>query len=246
MGKVFLKLKNFSLLLVLSFFIIIIILNPNTYSASCLTGLKLWLYAVLPSLLPFFFLTALLTKTGTLLSLSEKLSPLSKFLFKQKGLSFYAFVMSIISGYPVGSRIVYDLYKQGIISRNESEKLSVLASTSGIIFIIGVVGNTMFKNQTIGLAIYLAHVLSAILVGIIFRNHGLDYEDNNVKINLNANESLYQLVYDSVISALVVGGFISIFYVFTDVALNNNLLYPLEFIFDKIFSVLSGSKEISN
>ena len=246
MSKIISLLKKFSLVFTLSFFIVMILINPDEYSNSCILGLKLWAFTVLPSLLPFFFLTTLLTKTNTLLSLSEKLSPLSKFLFKQKGISFYAFIMSIISGYPVGSRIVYDLYSQKVITKSESEKLSVLASTSGVIFIIGVVGINMFKSKVIGLAIYLTHVLSAVLVGIIFRNHG-DYsnETDNFKMNLNAENSLYESVYSSVISSLIVGGFISIFYVFTDVALNNNLLLPFEFIFDKAFLFLGGNKEIS-
>ena len=222
-----------------------IVLSPEKYSSSCILGLKLWAFTVLPSLLPFFFLTTLLTKTGTLLSLSEKLSPVSKFLFKQKGVSFYAFVMSILSGYPIGSRIVYDLKTQNVISRSESEKLSVLASTSGVIFIIGVVGITMFKSKTIGVLLYLTHILSAVLVGIIFRNHGNLTRNENFKINHPTDSILYESVYGSVISSLIVGGFISIFYVFTDVALNNNLLTPIEFIFDKIFTLFGGNKEVA-
>ncbi len=221
-----------------------IVLNPEKYSNSCLTGLKLWIYSVLPSLLPFFFLTTLLTKTGTLLTFSEKLSPISKFLFKQKGISFYAFIMSILSGYPIGSRIVYDLYSQKVISRSESEKLSVLASTSGVIFIIGVVGINMFKSKLYGTIIYLIHVLSAVLVGVIFRNHGNFKNNDNFKINLNVDNLLYESVYNSVISSLIVGGFISVFYVFTDVLLSNNLLFPLEFIFYKSFYFLGGNKEV--
>lgn len=246
MNKILNKFKKFSLIFLLTFFIIAIVLNPEKYSNSCILGIKLWAFTVLPSLLPFFFLTTLLTKTGTLLSLSEKLSPLSKFLFKQKGVSFYAFVMSILSGYPVGSRIVYDLYSQNIITKRESEKLSVLASTSGVIFIIGVVGINMFKSKIIGITIYLTHILSAVLVGVIFRNHGKNSSEvGNYKMSLNLDNSLYENVYSSVISTLIVGGFISIFYVFTDVILNYNLLLPLQFIFDKIFIFLGGNKEIS-
>lgn len=245
MNKIVDRLKKVSLLIVLSFFIFAIVLNPEKYSNSCIIGLKLWAFTVLPSLLPFFFLTALLTKTGTLLSLSEKLSPATKWLFKQNGISIYAFLMSIISGYPVGSRIVYDLYSQNLLSKSQAEKLSVLSSTSGVIFIIGVVGISMFKSKTVGIAIYLAHILSAVLVGVIFRNHGDDFKDGKFILNLNADNALYESVYSSVISSLIVGGFISIFYVFTDALLSCNLLLPLEFIFEKLLFFIGGNKEIS-
>ena len=51
--------------------IIIIVTKPETYIASASTGIKLWATTVVPSLLPFFFFTALLTATGITEKISE-------------------------------------------------------------------------------------------------------------------------------------------------------------------------------
>ena len=241
MSKLLVKFKKISFLIVILFFMLMLILFPDRYITSCINGLKLWALTVLPSLLPFFFLTSLLTQTGTLVSLSKKITPLTKFLFNQKGISAYAFIMSILSGYPVGSRIICDLYSQNIISKGEAERLSVLATTSGPLFIIGAVGIGMFNDKIIGFIIYLAHVLSAILVGIIFRNHGKSLSlDNAFSIKESDNNVLYNCVYNSVISSLIVGGFVSVFYVFAEVISDFNILFPIELLLQKPLSLFGG------
>lgn len=218
-----------------------LILFPDRYINSCIEGLKLWALTVLPSLLPFFFLTTLLTQTGTLVSLSKKITPITKFLFNQKGISAYAFIMSILSGYPVGSRIICDLYSKNVISKDEAERMSVLATTSGPLFIIGAVGIGMFNDKIIGFIIYLAHILSAILVGIIFRSHGKTSEqNNNFFIDEADNNLLYNCVYSSVISSLIVGGFVSVFYVFAEILSDFNILFPIAYLAQTPLEVLGG------
>ena len=42
----------------------VILLKPETYVSSAAEGLKLWALVVVPSLLPFFFFTTMLSKIG--------------------------------------------------------------------------------------------------------------------------------------------------------------------------------------
>ena len=95
--------------------IVLLALSPARYAAACLEGVSLWAKAVLPSLFPFFILTALLTKLGAAETLADKLSPLTK-KCKLPGAAAYCFLLSILSGYPVGSRIIADLAGSGPIA----------------------------------------------------------------------------------------------------------------------------------
>ncbi len=244
--KIYKKAKRLLLLLILLFFMAFIIISPEKYTEKCLFGIKLWAVTVLPTLLPFFFLTQLLTFTGAINGLTKTASKFTKPLFKLGGLSFYAFLMSVLSGYPVGSRIVYDLKCNGLITKNEATKISVLASTSGPLFIIGAVGIGMFSSKTIGFIVYISHVLSAIIMGLLFRNYGEEnYVNSSVLKPKNQENILYNSIYNSVISVLIVGGFISIFYVFANILQDAKILYPLEKIFELIFSLFGGEKETS-
>ena len=205
-----------------------ILLCTDRYISASLNGIKLWCFSVLPSLLPFFFLTALLTKTEVLCNVFCKTNKLTKTLFYLNGVSFYAFILIALSGYPVGSRTVCDLYLAGAITENEAKKTSILASTSGPLFIVGAVGTAMFNNKYYGIIIYIVHVISAILTAFSFRGKTQNTtRKNSIILNEKTDNILYESIYGSVISVLIVGGLITIFYVITEVLLDFKILTPL-------------------
>ena len=204
-----------------------IILCPDKFIESSLNGLKLWCFSVLPSLLPFFFLTALLTGLQVFCQVFSKLDKPMRKVFNLSGASFYAFFISVISGYPVGSRTVSDLYLAGAISQGESKRASLLASTSGPLFIIGAVGTATFGNKIYGFILFIVHVLSALLTAFTFRRYGeKSYPFNKPLSFAKTNNLLYESVYSSVISVLMVGGFICVFYVLSDVLFYFKILEP--------------------
>ncbi len=235
----FLKINVKSILIcfILLFFMVIFISFPEKYLKSCYKGIILWALNVLPSLLPFFFLTALLTKTAKISSISNKLSPLAKLLFNNDGICFYPFIMSILSGYPVGSSIVNELYSQKLINKDQATKISVLASTSGPLFIVGTVGICMFNNKLYGFIILISHIIATVLSAITLRNYKKQSFINNSTIPFKKIDNvLYESMYNSVISVLLVGGFIAISYVLTDICSDINLLLPFEKVVAIIFS----------
>lgn len=232
--------------------IIVIVTKPETYIASASTGIKLWATTVVPSLLPFFFFTALLTATG----ITEKISKVAEkpcgVLFRSGGVSAYAFLMSVLSGYPVGAKIIGDLGENGLISDVEATKMSTFCSTSGPLFVIGSVGIGMFGSVKTGRVIFLSHILSAIITGLIFRFYrpkklisSRVAPPNSVIPSRNEEKSanvLYDCAYSSVISLAVVGGFICVFYLVADVFQNFNLLYPLVF----SINTITKNADVSN
>ena len=85
------------------------------------------------------------------------------------GIGAYAFIMGIISGYPVGAKIVTEFRKNADCSKAEAERLLAFTNNSGPLFIIGTVGVSMFGNTLIGLLLFITHILSCIIVGFLFR-----------------------------------------------------------------------------
>ena len=113
----------------------IIISNPTTYTNGTIEGLRLFVFAVLPGLFPFMFLVKLLTEIGFIFQITSKLDKFSYKIFGTPGVSIYAFFMSILSGYPIGAKIIADLYQKQLITQKEAQKMSVFCTTSGPIFI---------------------------------------------------------------------------------------------------------------
>lgn len=160
----------FSILIL--FFIFNIVLNPSKYIAEGLNGLSAWTFSVLPSVLPFIFFTKALSALGQVEKVVRPFAPFSKKLFGTPPISFCTFLMAILSGYPVGSKMISDLYASGKITKVEATRMSAFCSTSGPMFIIGAVGVNMFKSAQIGYILFLSHVFSAFFNGIIFRKYG--------------------------------------------------------------------------
>ena len=200
MKNLFVKLKNDNLLkfmfsLLILFFIASIIISPAKYIAQGLNGISAWAFNVLPSVLPFMFFTKALSSLGQIEKLTRPFQRVTKALFNTPPISFYAFFMAILSGYPVGSKMIADLYIQGKITKDEAYRMSAFCSTSGPMFIIGAVGVGMFKSSLVGYILFISHSLSAFLNGLIYRKLGCkksDYNDNqnkNFQIENSANQS---------------------------------------------------------
>ena len=183
----------FSILIL--FFIFNIVLNPSKYIAEGLNGLSAWTFSVLPSVLPFIFFTKTLSALGQVEKVVRPFAPFSKKLFGTPPISFCTFLMAVLSGYPVGSKMISDLYASGKITKMEATRMSAFCSTSGPMFIIGAVGVNMFKSAQIGYILFLSHVFSAFLNGIIFRKYGENKKAKNrilkqKSMSLTNNEKL--------------------------------------------------------
>ncbi len=165
--------KNFTKIILsffVAFFLVCMIANPAKFIEQSLDGLSAWTFSVLPSVLPFMFFTKVLSSLDTISALTRPFSPLSRKLFKTPPISIYTFCMAILSGYPVGSKMVADLYLQGKISRQEAFKMTSFCSTSGPMFIVGAVGVGMFNSSKIGYILFISHIIGALLNGVLYRN----------------------------------------------------------------------------
>lgn len=135
----------------------------------------------------------------------------------------FALVMGIISGYPVGAKIAANFRKNNICSKEECERLLSFTNNSGPLFIIGTVGITMYGNYSIGIVLFLAHIMASFCVGIIFRfwkfNKNANISDTSVKQNLaykkvsitNLGEIIAESITTSISTILMIGGFIVVF-----------------------------------
>ena len=239
---------------------VILIIYPEVYLPAVIEGLKIWLFCVVPSLFPFFFLTAFLTKLGAAQKISGAFDKITLKMFNCRGISAYVFLISAMSGYPVGARLISDLYKEKQLTSAECTRMSAFCSTSGPLFIIGSIGTGMLLDKSLGLIIFISHILSAILCGFIFKGYksrpaanaaplerGTDTSraprfTPNETGTKSADNILGESVYSSVISILCVGGFISLFYTFSEMLVSFKIFTPLTY----LFYLISGDKHILN
>ncbi len=208
------------------------------FSSVVIDGINLWVACVLPSLFPYLFITSILSSLKITGRLANKLSPIMKPLFNLNGTAGYAFFISVISGYPIGAKTVSDLKYQGLLTENQAVRASALCSTSSPMFIISSVGTIMFKNSAFGIKLFAVHLLSAIITGIIFSFYKRkDFSENHLPpVALKKMDNiLYESTYSAVISILVVGGLITIFYLLTEILCSLGILSPIISLLEQLF-----------
>ena len=126
---------------------------------------------IIPSLFPFFICSGILIYSGFCQKISKIFAPVMKPLFNINPNGSSAFVLGIISGYPLGAVTACQLYEAGYISKSETERLLAFCNNSGPLFILGSVGIGLYMGLNVGIILYTAHILGAILVGICMKNH---------------------------------------------------------------------------
>ena len=216
----FLKSNKIIILLIL-FVCIIFILNPELYSKSCLNAISVWALKVLPVLFPFFVFTRIIV------NLSEfKTNKMDKFfnnIYRVPKFGFKIFLLSVISGYPMGAKLICALNEQGIIQKKEAEKMMSFCSVSGPMFIIGTVGVNIFLSYKAGLIILVANIIAALINGLIYRKE--KYVEKEVSYSGKKNDNiLSSSVYDATLSILMVCAYIVISFLIIDVLINLHVI----------------------
>lgn len=225
------KYRYLPVYLLLCAFAAMLAIAPERYVPACAEGIALWAKCVLPALFPFMVIMLLIIKTGGGELAARPFERACRF-FGLPPAAAVIFIMSIFSGYPAGSRIVYEYCERGEITEADAKKLAPLCSTSGPMFLIGSVGNNMFGDKIAGLYLLAAHIISVAVtvLTVCFFTHGKGAAFAARPLKRPNGNALYDSFYSAVISVIVAGGFICFFYTLSRAAADAHILAPLEWL----------------
>jgi len=194
------KNKKFNMNLIFLLIIIMaltgIIANPKLSLNSAIAGINTWFNIILPSLLPFFIISEILIGLGFVDFIGKLLEPLMKPLFNIPGEGAFPLTMSLLSGYPVGTKITSRLIEEKLITKNEGNRLICFTSTSGPLFMLGAVSIGMLNDSKISPLIIIPHYLSVLVLGLFFSF----YNSSNTPLIKRQKRNIFQEIQDSYIT----------------------------------------------
>ena len=251
--------NNFIPLLFLLFAVFLLLFSSSTFNAAKV-GLSLWANSVIPSLFPFLVAVELLNHTNLVYYLSILLDKYMRPFFNLPGISAFPFLMGLLSGYPVGAKIVGDMYASGLCTKAEAERMLCFTNNSGPLFIIGTVGISFYSSSTIGIILLITHILASISIGIISgflsRTKALSYKskfskkiisshNNGIKkvkdiSILDLGEILGTSIMNSIKTVLLIGGFVTLFSVISTILEKTKLISVLATTFSLCFHIDSS------
>ena len=194
---------------------LLMLFEPEASIASAKASLILCADVIVPSLFPFFVCSGLLVHSGLCRSLAHFLEPVMKPVFNVSGCGAIAFVLGILSGYPQGAITTCNLYQSGYISKSEAERLLAFCNNAGPLFVLSAVGVATYSSPKIGVILYISHIISSVLVGVLFRFYKKQ-SHNAPKYSINQSdlpfsEAFSNVLRDSVSNILTVCGAIVFF-----------------------------------
>jgi len=255
-SKVFENLSLLFILSILSYFLVFS--NSNFKIMSDI--LDIFISIILPSLFPFILFSNILIYSNYFnLIVNTKLSKVIKKFFRTSDYGTSAIIFGFLFGYPNGARYVNELYESKKISFKEAEYLLLFVNNSSPAFVLSSVGIGMFQNIRIGVLLLLSHVVSSVIIGILYRkkynlNHNVtqNKEKNTATKDYNINfEIIAKSITKSIYTMCIIFGFMVIFillynyvYTFFNYLLNLNENFSCYML--NVFELTSGLKKLAN
>lgn len=208
--------KNIILLLIINAFILIIFL-PEVCTFGAQKGLIISANVIIPSLFPFMVFVSMLLKMDFLY---QKKSKKTK---TRNSVGLYVMVLSMLGGYPIGAKIINDLYHRKIITKKSAHIMQIYCVNAGPAFITVAIGNGIFSSKNIGYLLLISHIAASFIIAaftmIFLKNEDL-ISSNNKTTSFNASESFVISTSEAASSIINICSFVVLFSV-----INSYLVY---------------------
>lgn len=253
------KVFPLTFILFICFIIFNIFYNSLEINNIILFSMNIFINNVFPSLFPMFVISNLLIAIGVPEFLGNLFSKIMTKLFNVKGISSFVFFLSMISGYPSNAKYIKELLDKKLINEIDANKILTFTSFANPLFVINTVGIMFFNNKKIGFMMLISHIISNIIIGLLFRNiytdiekkesfslkkeiTKLSYKINNTKIFKKFLESIS----NSLSTLINIFGIITCFLIFNELINNYIKLNPISnSILTGLLEFTSGLKSIS-
>ena len=162
------KYQELFAVLIILFIYLGIFINPSLIIESGISSINIFKTKLFPSIFPFFVLASLLLELGIATKISYKLNPIFKKLFHVEGNSSFIILVSIISGFPSGSKYVVESYKNKTIDKTTANYLLTFTHFANPLFILGTCG-LILNSLSLAYKILIIQIISNLILGIILR-----------------------------------------------------------------------------
>ena len=237
------KKKNFLYFIILMTILIYLFIETKTAMAAVKEGSMLFFTSVLPSLFPFLVLSNMFFKLDYAKYMAKIFSPFMAKYFKLSGKGAYPLITSMISGYPIGSKTVSEMYLNNQLSFNEANKLISICSTPGPIFVIGTVATAFLNLPASGLIILPSIYMALFIYARLFfkrENHVfMGSNKQTYKKHYNLGKIFAESVSNSMDTLINVLGYIMFFSLIINL-MDTTLLTHLDILPFKINMFLSN------
>lgn len=145
---------------------VLLLSYPAALSAGISRGLAVCSSVIIPTLYPFMLLAGVLTDSPLCQRPGRLTARLTARLFGLPACCGPAILLSCVGGYPAGALAVGRLRRQGLLSREQAQRMALFCVSGGPGFIIGTVGSGLMGSTRAGVLLFTAHTLTSLGLGL--------------------------------------------------------------------------------
>ena len=204
------KYQEFLVLIIIFLIYLGIFFKPSLIIDSSINSINIFKTKLFPTIFPFFTLATLMLELGYASKISYILNPIFKKLFHADGYFSFIVLVSLISGFPSGSKYVDLCYKRQNITKDIGNYLLTFTHFPNPLFVLGSV-SLIIKDISLAYKILFITIISNLLLGIILRpkNYITSEISSNEKISLK--EALPKAINEAIKLLLFMFGSITFF-----------------------------------
>lgn len=119
--------------------IIAVLSHPDATFQYAYEGLYQWAAKMIPTLFPFMMISSIMVYSGADLELGRMLSIPLKRIYKYSTHGLYAIFMGFFCGFPMGAKVVSELYEYNRLSKEEAISLLGFCNNIGPAYFLGII-----------------------------------------------------------------------------------------------------------
>lgn len=143
--------------------LLVMILDTKTAVSAAQEAIDMCISVLIPSIFPFLVICPMVSAQVGMFS--SVFRPLGRLLRLPAGAE-DLFLLGILGGYPIGASVVCQSVNTGRITKHDAHRMLAFCSNAGPSFLFGM-GAALFPHIVYCAGIWLIHILSAMIVGLL-------------------------------------------------------------------------------
>ncbi|MCD7731173.1 MAG: hypothetical protein LUI05_06735 [Oscillospiraceae bacterium] len=160
--------------------------------AAVVNSINVCIQTIIPSLFAFMVISGFIISSNLYSVISVPFKYIARYVFHIPEEFFSVFLLSSVAGYPVGAKLLTDLYDHKRIDKETSEEMLGYCYMGGPAFFCGAVGLKLYSSIKVGmlifLCIFLSNLLIAVFIGFRRRKLPLDLQQTELKVTFRLSD----------------------------------------------------------
>lgn len=161
------RLKNLVIGTVTVLYMVLLIVFVKDIGEAVSNSLKVCFEVIIPSLYAFMTASGFVVSSNLYIVLSKPFGAVSRYIFRIPSEYFSVFLIGSVGGYPVGAKLLSELYGEGKIDKETAEQMLSYCYLAGPAFICGIAGIRLFSSVKAGMIIFAAIISANLIIAVI-------------------------------------------------------------------------------